>query len=293
MQLSFPQPPRSSAVNPLEKLMPDSHVDTISEYSPVFVNIDNTTLATGHSHSAQMKNGLKVNIVRSTATSDSNDVSIRLQVNPLDSSSDDRILTELGTRLLQEGGSLWNHSKSQIELFCTDNDITVDAFVHRNRNKHLGISDNTESRSQDIFSDSSIGAKSNKLDDGFTIDVRGPVASPTRFSDEDLTTITEFSGLESLFQLVHGIVSNFSYSDPKSLSIVSRRLFAEESEFKNGLESLCLSKIRNTLFGNKQSAGHEEEASLSMEGKSQVSLENVQEHMFRMVRFHTVDDTSV
>ena len=125
MQLSFPQPPRSSAVNPLEKLMPDSHVDTISEYSPVFVNIDNTTLATGHSHSAQMKNGLKVNIVRSTATSDSNDVSIRLQVNPLDSSSDDRILTELGTRLLQEGGSLWNHSKSQIELFCTDNDVTV------------------------------------------------------------------------------------------------------------------------------------------------------------------------
>ena len=118
-------PPPIEFAKPLSSLL---SIDKKNElFSTVSVGDDlsgaETTVPTpvGTVKTKHLKNGLRVNILTTTASSNRDQISIRLDVHPPPSMTSrvvtegkSLLLTELGVRMLQNGGNLLNHTAISI-----------------------------------------------------------------------------------------------------------------------------------------------------------------------------------
>jgi hypothetical protein len=278
-------------------------------------NTNTSVISVGKVITRRLKNGMKVNILQTAATNDKNEISLRLEVNPTITPSvteeNVTLLTELGVRMLQSGGPILNHTSSEVELFCIENDISVDAYMQRSRNKHVAsaggfshdhlddsVSPIPMQELESIRGNNRSLAVSEPLDDSFIIDVTGPITSPHEFRDPTASDASNVlpgstipSGAEAVFQLLYGLMRTFRFSDESVLGTVMRDLLAEQMESKHKLESVCLSEIQKTLFGLRNDSTAEALLSNDLgdttpdckDQNSIINVENVQRQMSQLV----------
>lgn len=248
------------------------------------------TLAPGKTVERRLRNGLNVRYLQAD-TSGLGQVHVRLEVRPPPNSIQSvvnrnaGIMTELGARVMQEGGAILNRSKAEVELFCIEKDISVDIYTHRSRNKHSFNSDNRldSSVSPASVTESTPPPSCNMfgelLDDGFTIDLSGPLVSPDTVGHGD-DAHASMSGLDALLQLLHGLVSDFNFSSLDALHAAATSVTESRTKARQHLEKVCLNKAEEALFG---SSAMNSSAAKTLDPGDFVNTTECSSHMKQMV----------
>ena len=239
-ELNFGKPTFDYTAKTPNKLIPDQAKEHLfADESSVSNNTGNAT-NNAPIRSGRLANGLMYNILHSNTAVDKGRMSIRLEVLPSmwrssnGSSPYKSILTELGVGMLQAGGKMFNKSKEDVELYCIENDISVD--ISCKRNKHVWqkqASSLTETPCPTV-------AAEQNFTDGFTVDISGSLSH--------IESPSATSSVEAFFQLLHGLVREFKYDDESSFRAASDDFADKHLESSYTLESECLKRIHNVLY---------------------------------------------